>query len=109
MSTTTIKPRPVSTGPIRLTRRGRLVVTLFLLGIVLVAFTAFSGQSVATGEAGSVSVRTVEVREGDTLWGIAEEFAEPGGIRELVHDIQTFNSLPGPSLVEGQVLAIPLG
>jgi LysM repeat protein len=97
-------------APVRLTRRGRVVVTLLLVGLVLVAFTVFSGYSAATGEAGEQQPsRTVVVEEGDTLWGIASAVAEPGGTRELVHRIQQLNNLPGPELVEGQELAVPIG
>jgi LysM repeat protein len=119
MSTVTINARikaPASTAtgtrpaPLRLTRRGRLVVTVLLLGLTLVLFTVFSGYSAATGDAGEqVPSRTVVVGEGDTLWEIASEVAEPGETREVVHQIQQLNSLPGPELVEGQELAVPVG
>lgn len=97
-------------GSVRLTRRGRLVVTLLLLGLILGAFVAFGGQSVATGEAGApVPTRTVVVGEGDTLWAIASEVAEDGDIREVVHEIEQLNSLPGPVLEVGQEIAVPIG
>jgi nucleoid-associated protein YgaU len=96
-------------GDVRLTRRGRVVVTLMLLALALVALTLFSAQSAATRESGAnVPTRTVVVGEGDTLWQIAGAVAEPGRIRELVHEIQKLNSLPGPALVEGQELAVPV-
>ncbi len=95
---------------LRLTRRGRLVVTLLLLGLVLALFTVFSGYSAASGEAGvQQPTRTVVVGEGDTLWAIASEVAEPGETRSVVHEIQKLNSLPGPELVVGQELAVPVG
>ena len=96
-------------GSVRLTRRGRLLVTLVLLAVVTAAFTFFSSWSSASGEAGAeVPTRIHVVSEGDTLWAIASEIAEPGEIREVVHRIEKMNSLPGPSLVEGQELAIPV-
>ena len=96
-------------GSVRLTRRGRLVVTLLLLGLILGAFVALGGQSVATGEAGApVPTRTVVVGEGDTLWAIASEVAEDGDIREVVHEIEQLNSLPGPVLEVGQEIAVPV-
>jgi LysM repeat protein len=99
-------PRP---GSVRLTRRGRIVVVLLLLGLVLGAFVAFSGQSIATGEAGApIPTRTVVVGEGDTLWEIAAEVAEDGDIREAVHQIEQLNSLSGPALVVGQEIAVPV-
>ncbi len=102
-------PRP-SQGSVRLTRRGRVVVTLLFLGLLLGAFVIFGDQSVATGEAGApVPTRTIIVGEGDTLWGIAGEVADEGDIREVVHEIQQLNSLPGPVLEVGQEIAVPIG
>jgi len=106
----TVERSAAAAGQVRLTRRGRLVVTVLLLGLLLVGFTFFSGYSSASGDAGvDIPSRTVVVSEGDTLWAIASEVAEPGEIREMVHRIQKLNSLPGPSLVEGQELAVPVG
>jgi cell division protein YceG involved in septum cleavage len=97
-------------GELRLTRRGRVVVTLLMLVIVLVALTMFSGYSAATREPGTgVDTRTVVVDQGDTLWAIATEAAGERDVREVVHEIQRLNSLPGPELVEGQELAVPVG
>lgn len=96
-------------GPVRLTRRGRVVLTLLLLGVVMAAFVALGGRSVATGEAGEAPLtRTVVVSEGDTLWAIASEVGGDSDIREVVHQIEELNSLPGPALVEGQELAVPV-
>lgn len=96
---------------IRLTRRGRLVVTLVSLWLILAAFIAFSAGSAALDATGtSPAVRTLVVEEGDTLWGIASTLDRPGrttDIRELVHEIETLNALTGPELVEGQHLAVP--
>lgn len=101
---------PARPGSVRLTRRGRVVVTLLILGVLFAAFVVFSGRSVASGESGvRVPTRTVLVGEGDTLWGIATEVAEPGtDIREAVHDIEKLNSLPGPALEVGQEIAVPV-
>ncbi len=111
-------PRPLAvaqsdsirqSAPIRLTRRGRLFVTVLLLAAITLALTVFSSGSMASGEAGvPVETRTHVVSEGETLWFIAAEYAEPGKIREAVYDLQQLNSLPGPSLVEGQEPAIPV-
>ncbi len=102
-------PRP-SRPPVRLTRRGRVVLTLLLLALALALFTVFSGYSAASGEAGTQRpTTTIVVDEGDTLWGIASELAEPGETREVVHQIQRLNSMSSPALVEGQQLAIPAG
>jgi LysM repeat protein len=86
-----------------------VVVTLLMLGLLFAAFVFFSGQSVATGEAGAPEpTRTVVVGEGDTLWAIAGEVADGDDIREVVHDIEQLNSLPGPVLEVGQEIAVPI-
>ena len=110
-----VAARPVSRfvaarpAPARLTRRGRLVVTLVLLGAVLLACVAFGARSAATGDAGSpVPTRMVQVGPGDTLWGIASEVAGPGQVREKVLQIEQLNALPGPALRVGQRLAVPV-
>ena len=101
---------PARPGSVRLTRRGRVVVTLLLLGLLLGAFVIFSGQSVASREAGTpVPTRTVVVGEGDTLWAIAAEVGGDGDIREVVHEIEELNSLSGPALEVGQEIAVPVG
>jgi hypothetical protein len=95
---------------VRLTRRGRVVVLAVLLGAVFIALTMLGGHSAATGEAGApVETRTVVVGEGDTLWGIASEIAEPGEVREMIHHIQELNALPTAGLMRGQELAVPVG
>ena len=102
------RPARSPRADVRLTRRGRLVLTLLFLGVVLAAFTVFGATSAATGEAGEpVPTRTVVVDEGDTLWGIASAVAEPGGTREMVHRIQELNALPGSGVYVGQRIAVP--
>ena len=94
---------------LRLTRRGRLVVTLLFLVLALTALTLFSGYSAATDSRGhAVPTRTVEVQEGDTLWAIASGVAGPGEIREVVHEIQDLNSLSGVAVTEDQRIAVPV-
>jgi LysM repeat protein len=86
------------------------VVTLFFLAVALAALVSLGERSTATGEAGArVPTTTVIVDEGDTLWGIAGEVAEPGQVRELVHRIMELNALSSATLHEGQELAVPTG
>ncbi len=107
-----VSVRPVSVGcrpaPVRLTRRGRLVVVVLLLVPLFAALSVFGSHSAATGEAGTpVPTRTVEVGPGDTLWGIAATAAPPGHVREMVHEIQELNAMPGPGVSVGQEIAVP--
>ena len=83
---------------------------LAFLGLALALMVPFGGWATATLSGGSPEpVRVVEVKPGDTLYGIAGDLAEPGQIREMVHRIQELNSLPGGQIVEGQKLAVPKG
>lgn len=105
--------RPVATSaiapPARLTRRGRLVILLTLVGLAFAMLTMLGGQSAATGEAGvPVETRTVVISEGDNLWQIAATVAAPGEVREMIHQIEELNALTGVGLVEGQEIAVPV-
>lgn len=104
-----VRPAPAAAGAVRLTRRGRVVLTLVFLGLVLAVLTVFGSTSAATGEAGDpIPTRTVMVEPGDTLWGIASAVAAPGETREMVHRIQELNALPGAGLSAGQRIAVPV-
>lgn len=103
-----VSARPTSS--VRLTRRGRLTLLVLFAVLAFGVLTVLGGHSAATGEAGvPVETRTVVVGDGDTLWGIASEVAEPGEVREMIHHIQRLNALPGASLQRGQELAVPVG
>jgi len=103
-------PPPPAPRAVRLTRRGRTLLTLVFLGIALTLMLTMGGWATATLTGGNPEpVRVVEVQPGDTLYGIASELAEPGEIRAMVHRIQELNSLPGGQIEEGQKLAVPQG
>lgn len=109
---TTFRPTAthhVPAAPVRLTRRGRLVILALFVGLVFVALTMLGGQSAATDEEGTpLPTRTVVVEPGDTLWDIAATVAEPGEVREMIHRIQELNALPSASLDAGQQIAVPI-
>lgn len=103
-----VRTRPAP-APVRLTRRGRLALTLLFVVAITVLVSVFGSTSAATGEKGApVPTRTVVVEEGDTLWGIAGDVADPGEVREMVHRIQELNALSGSGLAVGQKLAVPV-
>ena len=102
-------PRQTRRSTVRLTRRGRVVFLLAFLALALIVSMSLSGWATASRDAGTPpQVRVVEVQPGDTLYGIAADLAEPGKIREMVHQIQQLNSLSGGSLQAGQKLALPV-
>ena len=105
-----VKQRPATPTRVKLTRRGRIALVLTFLALALALMVPFGGWATATLTGGTPEpVRVVEVQPGDTLYGIAADLAEPGQIREMVHRIQSLNSLPGGQITEGQKLAVPRG
>ncbi len=107
----TVTPTAPRAARVRLTRRGRAVALLVLVGLALTVLLTLGGFSaVASLDGGTpVPVRVVTVQPGDTLYDIASDIAAPGEIRETVLKIQELNSLPSASLEEGQKLAVPRG
>lgn len=94
--------------PLRLTRRGRLLITTLLFAVG-VAVTSFSGAvSLAGTHSEHVPVRYVTVAPGDTLWSIAGEAAPGADRRDTVHRIVELNALGGPELTVGQRVAVPV-
>ena len=107
---TQTRPTPPAPRTVRLTRRGRVVLTLAFLALALALMVPFGGWATATLTGGTPEpVRVVEVQPGDTLYGIAGDLAKPGRVREMVNRIQELNSLPGGQIDVGQKLAVPRG
>jgi len=93
--------------PLRLTRRGRLVITLFVaallaVGALLGAQTALAGSTVETP-----AVQTLTVAPGDTLWSIASSVSHQGDVRDTIAEIRDLNALRSSELLVGQELLVP--
>ena len=98
---------PTSPAPVRLTRRGRIVLVLFVMLLLVIAgFTLGRGSSQAAGHHRHAQ-RTVTVEAGETLWTVAARIAPHDDPRLVVADIQSLNHLATPSVVPGQQLLIP--
>lgn len=96
-------------GPLKLTRRGQVVVVAVFLLAALALMIVFGGLATATKDAGDpVPVKIVEVQPGDTLYGIAGEVAGPGEVREVVHRIQQLNAIEDGVLQVGDEIAVPV-
>lgn len=117
-------PRPPVAGrsdaavrtPIKLTRRGRVVVGVLIgLAVAAVAIAiwfAVAGPAQASSQVGPKvpvgnSVSRVVVRPGETLWGIAARVDPAADPRAVIPEIVDLNSLSGTSLQVGQVLLVP--
>jgi len=95
--------RPASA---RLTRRGRIVVVLLALMLLVVAgFVLGRVSSQAAGPAKPVP--TVTVHAGETLWDIAARVAPHADRRALVEQIEALNGLSTGRVVAGQQLRLP--
>ncbi len=110
MSATLQSARPTTT--VRLTRRGRLVVLLLALILVLSAGIWLAQASTADGDETPEPTRVVVVGPGETLWGLAQETVVAtgdGDVASVVTDIQDLNDLDSGALQAGQELRVPLG
>ena len=98
-----------TTGAVRLTRRGRVVVLLLLLAVGAVLSLAITSSGAASGTAQQVPVQYVTVAPGDTLWSIAGEVAPDADPRDTLAEIIELNALDASSIRAGQRIAVPLG
>jgi len=103
---------PAAEAPLRLTRRGRLVVRL--LGgaglLLVVAVGVLTGPSALAGpESERVPVAQRVVLPGETLWGIAGEVAPGTDRRETVAQIMELNGLSSAEVTAGTRLSVPAG
>ena len=92
---------------LRLTRRGR--VTLVLLAMLLLApMITWGATAVASSPGEPTEVRVHAVQPGETLWGFAQEIAEPGeDVRHAVGRLQELNQMSSGALRVGEQLLLP--
>jgi hypothetical protein len=98
--------------PLRLTRRGRLVLRSLVVLVMLAlmagaALTMARGADAADGPARTVAVAHHVVLPGETLWGIATSVAPHADPRDTIARILEFNTLTSSGVHAGQILAIP--
>ncbi len=103
-------------GPIRLTRRGRIVVgalvAIAVAGVAALIWLAVAGRADAAnhvrpgGSAAGTMVRVV-VRPGQTLWSIAATADPTADPRIVIQQIVDDNALGGTGIRAGQVLWVP--
>jgi hypothetical protein len=103
---------PPQAGPVRLTRRGRVVVTAIsalLIGVASVALATTAQATRADGGAASPGtyVTKVVVRPGQSLWTVAEAYDPNADTRLVIADIEQMNSMTGDQLQPGETLWVP--
>ena len=94
----------------RLTRRGRVVLLLALVGLLFAAFSyGRSGVSVgaATEKAPAAPVVQTTVQPGESLWTVAVRIAPESDPRDVMQQIRRLNDLQSVELQAGQQLLLP--
>jgi LysM repeat protein len=94
--------------PVRLTRRGVLVLAALVLALCigLVTAAALSAGNRAGAPAGQAVPAAVTVHSGDTLWALAQRYAPASDPVAEIARLQRLNGLDGVGLVPGQVLRL---
>jgi hypothetical protein len=105
-------------GPVRLTRRGRLVVAGFAILLVAAVVTVLVVAAAGTVQASSHGsapgsayrgMREVVVQPGQTLWSIASAAEPSGNLWPVVQQIINVNALSSVNVQAGQLLWVPKG
>ncbi|WP_427017016.1 LysM peptidoglycan-binding domain-containing protein [Pseudarthrobacter sp. P1] len=99
--------------PLRLTRRGRLVLIWMPLALVAIALVALAAVFTTPAKAATVGgpapdyTSTVTVLSGQTLWSIAMAADSSRDTRDVVSDIVELNDLASSVVQPGQRLFVP--
>ncbi len=93
--------------PVHLTRRGRVVVTVLLVGLILALSVGVGAAVQARPDQAVPTVTTMTVRPGDTLWGIASRVSPGVDPRGMVLELRRLNPSSSGQLQAGQVLVVP--
>src|SRR5215475_4699417 len=110
-----VRPQVSSPAPVRLTRRGRVVVTALAVAVIaaiaLVVGLAAAGGAQAANHgqprAGYQGLHEIVVRPGQTLWSIASAAEPAADPRDVVQQIMAANAMTGTTIRAGQLLWIP--
>ncbi|GIH90450.1 LysM peptidoglycan-binding domain-containing protein [Planobispora siamensis] len=97
--------------PVRLTRRGRIVVVVLLVLVTLAMLWVGSriAPASAAGHPGREGLPWVRVHQGDTLWEIAEAVTPEGDPAVTVDRIMELNGLSGTLIRPGTRIYLPAG
>ena len=97
---------------VRLTRRGRAVVSGMCLLLVLLLAAMLAPASQAAGPPPTSPARSIEpavavVQPGDTLWSIVARHAPSRDAPGVIEEIRHLNGLAGNTIHPGQRLILP--
>jgi LysM repeat protein len=97
---------PADAAPLRLTRRG-VVVVAALVAALAFGILALAARSAPGAPGPAAHTASVTVRAGDSLWSIATRVAPDRDPRAEIEALQRVNHLDGVTVVPGQVLRVP--
>lgn len=108
------RPRDTPVAPLRLTRRGRVVVALAAALLATMVSLLLAGVAQATNDgpsprAARENLVQVIVRPGQSLWSVAESADPDQDTRAVIQQIIDLNSLNGDTVFAGQQLWVPRG
>ena len=104
-------------GPahLRLTRRGRLLLLVALVGVLFAAFSLGRSASQAAPRLDAdlpavpqPAAEQLVVQHGESLWALAQRVAPDDDPRDVIAQIRRLNDLPSAQLRPGQQLLLPV-
>ena len=96
-----------ATSEVRLTRRGRLVVSLVSVFLAGLAGAGVITVATSTDAVASSATTSYSVQPGDTLWAIARRIRPNADRRDTVAAILRLNPQAAGGVVVGQSLQLP--
>jgi LysM repeat protein len=108
------RQRDTPVAPLRLTRRGRVVIAIAAALLVTTVSLLLAGVAQATNHgpsprAARQNLVQVTVRPGQSLWSVAESADPDQDTRAVIQQIIDLNSLNGDTVLAGQQLWVPRG
>ncbi|MGN6089909.1 MAG: LysM peptidoglycan-binding domain-containing protein [Actinomycetales bacterium] len=101
-----VEREAVAPASLRLTRRGRLLVSLTIAATAAVGLSVGLHGSAQASD--TVSTRAVVVEPGQSLWQIARSVSPQRDPRDVIADIVAINHLGGVTVQAGQQLQVPV-
>ena len=108
------RQRDTPAAPLRLTRRGRVVIAIAAALLVTMVSLLLAGVAQATNHGPSAraarqNLVQVLVRPGQSLWSVVESADPDQDTRAVIQQIIDLNSLNGDTVLAGQQLWVPRG
>mgnify|MGYP003556002795 FL=1 len=103
---TSVRSKPA----LRLTKRGRAVLTFLAATPIVVGVLLFAlngGGATASLDGSTTAFEYVTVESGQSLWQLAETIAPTADPRDVIAEVMRLNRLESADVYAGQELAVP--